>query len=472
MKRSLYSAAVFGLGWLLLVVAVAPATAQNLVTSELSGIDLSDTSSGRHISLPQGKARIITLPVDVRDVLVSNPEVADVVVKTQRTIYLLGRETGATNAFFFDAEGNELLRLEIAVQLDVEAVNDALSALMPGIDVRARAVNNNLFLSGTVRSPDMAENARKIATRFVEEDEDVVNMLAVVEDQQVLLQVRVAEVSRNVLKELGANLFDSITGNFTTITSGDLFTRTFTQGASVETPFLNQLLRYDNGNGDVLTLVINALERNGLIRTLAEPNLTAISGETANFLAGGEFPIPVSQDEDTITVEFRQFGIGLNFTPVVLNSGRISLRISTEVSSLTNEGAVTLQSITIPALTVRRAETTVELPSGGSLMIAGLMQEDMTNGVDGVPGIKDVPVLGPFFRNNALQRTERELVVTVTSYLVKPVDRSVLSLPTAGLTAPTDFDLYFLGRLHGAYTKTEAAPSATALQGPIGYILQ
>lgn len=462
--------------------ASTPAVSQPPPFSEITPLEIMETGAARHVQLPSSKARIVKLPADVRDVLVADPNIADVVLRTPRMVYLLGRETGATNAFFFDAKGNEVLRLEIHVDLDTTSVQQAMSQLLPDTNVKVTAVNRNLFLSGSVRSPAMSENARQIARRFVVGDENVVNLLSVVEDQQVLLQVRIAEVSRTVLKELGITFQDQLgaRGNtrnsaanaFTTITSTNFANRLATFAGSLASPFLSNSFAFDRGTGDVLTLTINALERNGLIKTLAEPNLTAVSGETAKFLAGGEFPIPVAADNGQIAIEFRPFGIGLNFTPMVLNAGRISMRIATEVSALSQSGAITLASISVPALTVRRAESTVELPSGGSLIIAGLIQDDFAATIAGIPGFKDLPILGQFFRSNNLTRQETELVIAVTAYLVRPVERQALMLPTEGLPPPSDYDLYALGRLHGIYAKPGSPTAPTALKGPIGYILE
>jgi len=438
---------------------------------EIGSLELRDGLPARAISLPVGKARLIRLPMEVRDVLVANPATANVVVKTPRLIYLVGLEVGATNAFFLDAEGKELLRLEIQVQLDVIGAEETLKTLLPNADVKVTAVNSHLFLTGNVRSADISQNAQVIASRFVEAETNVINMLTVIEDQQVLLQVRVAEISRNVLKELGLNLFDAVAGTFSTLTSGDLSLRVASAAPTIDTPFFNGAINYTPKTGDTLTVSINALERNGLIKTLAEPNLTTISGEPATFLAGGEFPIPVASDDGTISISQEPFGVALSFTPVVLNSGRISLRIFTEVSALSNNGAITLANIQIPALTVRRAETTVELPSGGSLVIAGLLQEDETAGIRGVPGLKDIPIFGSVFRNNSVEKSDTELIITVTCYLVRPIAPREFSGPSDGLIPASDYDLYLLGRLHGVYFGGEQTTTAS-LKGPIGYILE
>lgn len=434
-------------------------------------LELAKDEPGQVIQLPVGKAQLVRLPVAVRDVLVANPETADVVIKTPQLIYLVGRAVGATNAFFLDGEGNELLRLELQVQVDVVSVTDTIRQLIPDADIKVTAVNSDLFLTGRVRSPDMSENARMIARRFVPEDQNVVNMLSVIEDQQVLLQVRIAEVSRNTLKELGLNLAGNINAVMQTFTARNLVGSLATVNPQLDTPFLNSSATWQPNSGDQLTVTINALERNGLLKTLAEPNLTTVSGEPASFLAGGEFPIPQAADNGQISIVLEPFGVALNFTPVVLNSGRISLRIFTEVSAISNDNAITLQNIQVPSLTVRRAETTVELPSGGSLMMAGLLQDNLSTGVRGAPGLKDLPILGPFFRNNSLEHTESELIVAVTCFLVSPVNRDRINLPTDGLVPPSDYDLYFLGRLHGLYNQ-KGPQISQSLRGPLGYIVE
>ncbi len=439
---------------------------------EIGTLEIQDGLPARAVSLPEGKARLIRLPMAVRDVLVANPAVANVIVKTPRLIYLVGLAVGSTNAFFLDNEGKELLRLEIQVELDVVAAEQTINKLLPDTDVKITAVNSTLFLTGNVRSADISEHARVIASRFVADETNVINMLTVIEDQQVLLQVRVSEISRNVLKELGINLFDAITGAFSTLTSGDFALRVGSQAPTQDTPFLSAQGVYNPVAGDSLTVAINALERNGLIKTLAEPNLTTISGEPATFLAGGEFPIPIASNDGQISISQEPFGVALSFTPVVLNSGRISLRIFTEVSALSNDGAITLANIQVPALTVRRAETTVELPSGGSLVIAGLLQENETAGIRGVPGLKDVPVMGSLFRSNSLDRAETELVIAVTAYLVRPISPRQVEAPSDNMIPASDYDHFLLGRLHGIYAGTEGTDASASLKGPIGYILE
>lgn len=436
------------------------------------------------IDLPLNKATIVELPVAARDVLVSDPEIVDAVVRTSRRIYLLGRKVGQTNAFFFDESGKQILNLEVRVERDLAGLEAMFSRFIPEGRIRVESINDNIVLGGLVPNTAAAEQAREIAARYVGNEEQVMSMLTVEGEEQVLLKVRVAEMQRSLAKQLGVDTqaafavgevaFDIFTAN-----PFSLVGQSLSPGRSIAsfTP-----------GGDRYDATIQALERTGLLRTLAEPNLTAISGESANFLAGGEFPVPASRDRDgNVIVVFKPFGVGLGFTPVVLGEGRISLKVSTEVSELSNEGAFTLQGgvfvdpttnqltqgtgITIPALSVRRAETTVELPSGGSIVMAGLLEESTRTNIDGIPGAKDLPVLGQLFRSRDFQNSETELVVIVTPYLVGAVNEQQLAKPTDGFATASDIETALLGRLNAVYGVDKKAPRTRTLQGPVGYIM-
>ncbi len=445
-------------------LAAGPAIAQQTTTADAGVATLESGAPVPDIlSLPLNKSHVFTLPRDVRDVLVSNPKIADVIVKTPRQVYVVGQEVGDTNVYFFDGEGNQILRLEIRVEMDLSALRKAFRELMPNERITVSAVNKNVVLSGSVRSARAAEDARLLARRFVGTDEETLNMIRIDSEQQVLLRVRVAEVQRSIVKELGFNT------QLRASAGSQTFNLNFGRGISPNAFGTAQLI---SGAFDLLTSTIDALETQGLIKTLAEPNLTAVSGENANFLVGGEFPIPVPQSNDQITIEFKQFGVLLNFTPVVLSSGLLSLKISSEVSQLSSQGQINLQNFVIPALTVNRAQTTVELPSGGSLIIAGLLQNDIRNTINGFPGLKDIPILGALFRSVAFQKDETELVIAVTPYLVKPINDTAVSLPTDGFAPASDLDMYLLGRLHDVYAKPEELPLVGQPQGPIGYIME
>jgi pilus assembly protein CpaC len=472
----------------------ASALAQETVPADESRIihiSASASTVPQHISLALNKAAVIELDRDARDVFVANPLIADAVVRTPRRIFIMSMKIGQTNAIFMDAQGKQIAALEIVVGSDVANLNDQLAHEMPNAKVKAQALNDNVVLSGHVNNVEEASRAQSLAERFTGSPDKVVNNVSIDQHQQVLIQVRVSEMSRTISKQLGINAVAS------TIAAGvPMFVATDNQFS-----LLGRALSDISGAQVGKTCVVmpcaapnniqanlKALERIGLTHTLAEPNLTAVSGETAKFLAGGEFPVPVGRDRDgNITVDFKPFGIGLTFTPVVLSKGRISLQISTEVSELTNVGALNLASqtstdpttgavtttagVTLPGLSVRRAQTTVELPSGGSLAIGGLIQQQTKQNLDALPGMKDLPVLGALFRSRDFQNNETELVVTVTAYLVDPVSPAQIARPDDGYVVPTDPETMLLGRLNAVYGK-DAKVAPDVPKNAIGYIVQ
>jgi pilus assembly protein CpaC len=460
-------------------------------------INVSARGSGtahQHITLGLDKAAIVQLDTDARDVLVSNPGVVDAVVRTARRVYLLGMKTGQTNAFFFDAAGKQVLSLDVTVERDVGGITSMMHQNFPGSDIRVTALNDNVVLTGTVGSAQEATRAQDLASRFATDagkapdPTRVVNMLKVKGREQVLIKVRVSEIQRNIAKQLGINLNAAFTAAGVPIL------------AATSNPYgLGQVLSAASGAqiGSIGTLsnpgpnniqgILNALDQVGLDHTLAEPNLTAVSGETAKFLAGGEFPVPVSRDlYGNVTVEFKQFGVSLAFTPVVLSENRISLQVSTEVSELTNEGAfvqsatttvnqsgqqVQVASLTVPALAVRRAETTVELPSGGSFAIAGLMQHTTKQVLDQFPGLGSMPVLGALFRSRDFQNNETELVVIASAYLVDPTHESRLAAPTDGFIPATDLEQDALAKMNVLYANDPHGLKSAA-DGKAGFIVE
>ena len=459
--------------------------------------------ASRNLSLPKGKSAVIELPVDARDVIVSNPGVADVVLSTPRRIYVLGQKSGQTDATFVDGIGHQILRLNIRVDGDTSAVGETLNHVLPGSSIHVEAVNDRLILSGEAATPADADKAMRIAQSFVEKPEDVLNMISVAGPEQVMLKVRIIEVNRQVIKQLGvslqalvAQIGSNSTFNLATQAiygvNGSALGGLTASGTGKFDQYLNS--GYYQGKLDG---ALQAFEQTNLIRTLAEPNLTAISGESAKFLAGGEFPVPVSEDNNgRVTVEFKQFGVGLGFTPVVLSSGRISLKLSTEYSELTNVGGISISSgtsssgtssgtttgtssssgsgltLTIPGLNVRRAETVVELPSGGAMMIAGLLESTNKQSISGLPGLTQLPVLGALFRSRDYQQGETELVVIVTPYLVKPVRPDQIQTPADGLQIADDASAYLLGRLNQGFDRPAAPLPGKSYQGPFGYVVQ
>ena len=440
------------------------------------------------LDLPLNKAAVVHLPVDVADVLVTNPAVVDAVVRTPRRAYLMGMGVGQTNAFFFDANGQLILDLDLRVERDLAPLQDSMNRFLPDARVEVEAMNDHIVLSGSVPNALAADTALQIAQRWVEDPEHILSMLEIEAREQVMLKVRIVEMERTIVRQLGINLSAGATsGEFDVRVATDhefSLAGRFLRGAQTAFDWVNG----DPGNGvNNVSSLLQAMERVGLVRTLAEPNLVAITGESANFLAGGEFPVPVGRDRDgNIIIEYKSFGVGLGFTPVVLSEGRISMRISTEVSELTtqgalsfNEGQVTddngevvgvLEGLTIPALSVNRAETTVELPSGGSLVLAGLIQEETRQNLDGVPGVQNLPVLGALFRSRDFENEETELVVLVTPYLVDPANPNDLQSPADGFQTASEAETLLFGRLNRAYSVPGSDTGDRGWSGPIGFL--
>jgi pilus assembly protein CpaC len=517
MKR-LIAALAAGLG---LALAVAPAvSAQTLDGAPPPGtstlhIDLKGDAT-QSLSLPRGKSAIIELPVDVRDLHVTDPKIADVALPYARRIYVMGVGSGQTDAIFFDGAGRRILSLNIRVELDLGGLSQTISRVAPTARVQAEAINDRVILTGQVANIGDSDRVVRVAASYTTKPENVLNMMTIMGKDQVLLKVRIVEMQRNVLKQFGVNtsalinqiggpqyLFSS-TASFAVnggvqggLKSG--YTLDTTQQPMLTIPCANgvsgdckAIIRgpQDAANWNTATQgttvgsnnlnkaegTLNAFERVGLVRVLAEPNLTAVSGEGARFLAGGEFPVPVSVDSaGQVSVSYKPFGVGLAFTPVVLSDGRISLKISTEVSDVSPNGAYTIgggngrPAITIPAVVVRRAETSVEMGSGSQMMIAGLLREDVRQNIDGIPGLKDLAVLGTLFRSRDYLNGESELVVIVTPYIVNPTNPGAMQTPADGLRIATDAETILMGKLNHAYKVTP--PAGRTYQGPYGHVI-
>lgn len=461
------------------LAAASPAAAQR--SSKAASIDLGGASEvSRSIVLPLNKAAIVELPQAAADVLVSQPTVVDAVVRSPRRVYLLGLSVGQTNAFFFDENGRQILNLEIQVERDVDALTALISRLMPDTRIVAEAVNDNVVLRGTAQTSIQAANAADIAGRFIGDPEKVVTLIGVREKEQVMLKVRIVEMQRQLIKQLG------ISHNGTVQLSKTALNFASANAVGAVSGFSASGTKTNIGDLEELEFDFEALESVGLVRILAEPNLTAVSGESAKFLAGGEFPVPVGQDDNGVTIEFKEFGVGLGFTPMVVDKGRISLKIETEVSEITSENSIlvpgaivpdgsggftTTGNLAIPGLAVRRAKTTVELPSGGSLVMAGLLQENLRQTIEGVPGLKDAPVLGQLFRSRDFQNSESELVIIVTPYLVDATHESKLTDPARGMVPTSDLQAILLGKMIATYGLAGSGVQEKTLQGPLGFIL-
>ena len=451
-----------------IVLAVAPPSFTPAQSAE------APSDSSKFVRLGVGKSMVIRLPAATKDVIVGNPAIVDAIVRTQNRAYLFGRALGQTNVFFFDADGRQILSLDIEVARDPLALRNLLDRAIPGNRITVDSMNDSIVLGGVAANPAEAQKAMDLAVQLVGDAKKVLTTIAITGREQVMLKVRVAEMQRNILKQLGVDIdaafsVGSFSGAFSTIN-----------------PFsLNSIGAISDGNGVIgvgnsknfVDLTVTALERDGFLRTLAEPTLTAISGESAKFLAGGEYPVPVGSDNDKVTIEFKPFGVGLGFTPVVMSEGQISMRISTEVSELSNENAITVKSsttgstTTIPALKVRRAETTVELPSGGSMIMAGLIQDSVKQHINGTPGLKNLPILGTLFRSRDFQADQTELVVIVTPYVVNPVNEKRLVTPFERYNTPTDRQTILFGRLNKVYGIAGGSPKGT-YHGSVGYIVE
>ena len=496
-------------------------------------VDLAtQTEAGQNLSIPKGRSAIVDLPVDARDVLVTNPLIADAVLRSPRRIMILGVAPGQTDAVFFDASGRRILALNIRVDLDFSAVSDTISRIIPGSRVHVEAANNSIVLSGQVANLADADHAMQIAQQFTAKPEQVINMISIAGKDQVMLKVRIVEVQRSVIKQLGFNLATTLgqLGNpqfalasaATYAVNGSLLGG-ITAGGSLDTTqqpemsvpcgpgitgtcnqvvhgttgtyqYNGQTYHFNNGNtANIATTAgstgvnkasgsLQAFEQVGLVRTLAEPNLTTVSGEGAKFLAGGEFPVPTGEDSTgRVSIEFKSYGVGLGFVPTVLSGGRISLKISTEVSELTNTGSFTLSTgatsanLTVPGLDVRRAETTVELPSGGAMMIAGLLKEETKEDIDSLPGLTNLPVLGALFRSRDYQEGETEMMVIVTPYIVGPTSPANLQTPADGLKIADDASTILMGQLNKTYhvkPQPAAQTPSPSYQGPVGYVIE
>ncbi len=419
------------------------------------------------VRVPLNKVVSVRLPSEVRNVIVANPEIADIILPEDgaRThVYILARGVGSTSVIFEDIDGNIQFQGDIQVDVDVAGIRAAFKEVMAKEKIQVSSQRNGVFLNGFVRSAGVSAQAVNIARRFVPDNLDIVNNLEILGSRQVIIQARVSEIKRSAIKNLGFDFTATVNfGHSSTMTISPAYAST-----AVATAFATgNIAPSIDGIG---AITYRVLEQNGLAKTLAEPSLTAISGETASFLAGGSFPMPAAIDENgTITYEQTPFGVQLKFRPTVLDDGQISLHIYAEVS----DRDTTIAVGNIPGLSQKRTETIVDLPSGGSVMLAGLIQNDLSTTIDGIPGLKDVPILGALFRSEQFQNEETELIITVTAYLADPVGNDArLALPSDGFAAASDFDMYLLGHLHSRYAHTPLPPYATPLAGPYGYIME
>ena len=416
------------------------------------------------IELSVGRGRLVSLPASMADVFVANDEVADVQVRSGRQLYIFGKKPGETSIYATDASGRVVFSTVARVGNNIETIDQMLSLAMPDASISANPMNGFVLLTGTVQSPDDAAEAERLVQAFVGEDTKVLSRLRTATPLQVNLQVRIAEVNRSLVKEISGNLLTRDTdgplgngflggifggrsaGSITTDANGNTIYNLTTPAGTRSLAGAGRLFGLD------LIASLDIGERSGLVATLAQPNLTAISGETADFLAGGEFPVPIPGNFAGTTIEYRKYGVSLAYTPTVLSNGRISLRVRPEVSELSTEGAIEMQGFQVPALTIRRAETTVELGSGESFMIAGLLNNRSIGAIDKMPGLGDVPLLGMLFKSDSFRRGETELVIVVTPYLVQPVSANDIKLPTDAYNDPNDLQRLLLNQTSNGVT--------------------
>ena len=517
----------------LTVAAILPSASTSAQAQSRSALPMG--AGAQLINLPRGSSMAVDLPADARDVIVPNPVVAEAMLHSPRRITIIGLQPGETDAVVLDASGRTILSLRIRVDAGVSALQDTLARMMPGSRVQAEAVNDSIILTGPVGSPGEADRATQVARAFVSAPEKIINMMTIAGSDQVMVKARVVEVQRSAIRQLGlstnvvindgnqsyglgrSNTYgvngsslggsglcygqtgrtqNNTSSNGQTINTqsgnsvtevvevqgpGGMTTTTTTTSGGTTGNVISNLVSsaFQTVLGTNANACLQAFERAGLVRTLAEPNLTSVNGEDAEFLAGGEFPVPTGRDNDgNIQITFKPYGVRLAFRPIVLSEGRISLQLSTEVSELSTQGAFTLggsaaNALVIPALSVRRTSNTVELPSGGSLMIAGMLKEDTRQTIDQLPGIGNLPVLGSLFRSRDYLSGETELVIIVEAYIVSPTSPSRMQTPADGLQFANDAQTILLGQMERQFSpdSTVGGPSDNWV-GPVGYVIE
>jgi len=444
-----------------------------------------ETTSPQKIALTIGKSIIITSPEPLKRVSLASPEIADSIVLTPHQIYLSGKATGVTNLTLWGTDNKVSAILDLEVSPDISRLKEMLYKILPEEkDLRLTTAHNNITLSGTVSSTSNLSQVLALTEPYLPKDGKIINLLDVSGVYQVMLEVRVAEMSRSLLRRLGfnfnylsssgRNIGLSLLNNLTRLPAEGFVN---TGGETVVTESINAIFRFLS-HGTTWTVFIDALKEGGLLKVLAEPTLITLSGKNANFLAGGEFPVPVPQSglSNTITIEYKPFGVGLNFTPTVLSSKKISMQVTPEVSELDFANAISISGFIIPALTTRRVSTVIELADGQSFAIAGLLKDDIRETISKFPLLGDIPIIGALFRSSSFRKNETELIVVVTPHLVKPLDTTKQTLPTDQYIEPDDFESYLLGNLEGK-AKMKSSSSSTnpdkrlGLEGNFGHIV-
>ncbi|MDR3472855.1 MAG: type II and III secretion system protein family protein [Devosia sp.] len=448
--------------WPQVIGAASAAELTHLTITHIGG------SASQSVSLGINKSLIVDLPADAREVIVSQPTIAAASMRSKRRAVLQGMGVGDTNIFFLDDRGAQIATLEVSVVHDDSTLSAALAKLLPGSSIAVQGFADRIVLSGTAVSQDDVSKASQIAAQFTGGSADsVANLVTVSGPQQVSLKVTVAEVARSAVKQLGINLTGSLSGG--SITSSILNASSLGGASNVVTT--NSITAGFSAGGLSLEATLHALEQRGLSRTLDQPTLTAMSGQSAEFLAGGEFPVPSSIDSNgQVSYAFKQFGVSLKFTPTVKSNGVIGLVVDTSVSATTTEGAVTVSGLTIPGTTNRQAKTVVELPPGSTLSIAGLYEDKLRQQINSLPGVGDIPILGALFRSRDFYRSQTELVILVTPYFANPGPQP--TLPTDGVVAAGDAEAVFLGHMQKLYGVGNPAAPSGEYRGSVGFALE
>jgi pilus assembly protein CpaC len=454
------------------VVAADRAAAASVAPAPVDGMN------ARFLPLGIGKSIVIDLPRDIKDVLVADPKIANAVVRSAQRAYIIGSSVGQTNIVFFDSAGQQIAAYDIAVTRDLNGIRGALKQALPNADIRIEGLGEGVMLSGSAATPIEAQQAGDLAARLVGGPDKVLNSIAVRGKDQVMLKVTVAEVARSIIKQMGIDLTANLTYGTSAVTFNNSNPFTSNNGPLVAGNSL--ATSFGGGTTPSVTATLRAMESAGVVRTLAEPNLTAISGESATFIAGGEFPIPTGVTCQTTaagsvgqcapSISFKKFGVSLNFTPVVLTEGRISLHVMSEVSEVSTDNSINISGISVPSIKTRRAETTLEIPSGGAMAMAGLIQQQTKQAINGLPGLSTLPVLGALFRSSDFANNQTDLMVIVTPLIVRSVAPKDLSRPDDGFAPVSDPQADLLGsinRIYGAPGRTDPAQN---YRGTYGFI--
>jgi pilus assembly protein CpaC len=454
---------------------------------QMAHVSASDVTS-QPLALGVSKSIVIDLPRDIKDVLVADPKIANAVVRTARRAYIIGSTPGQTNVYFFDTQGQQIAGFDVAVTRDLNGMREAIHEVLPDTDITVEGIGDGVVLAGTASSQAEAQQAFDIAARLlnaatadaVGQGSKIVNAITVRGGDQVMIKVTVAEVERDLVKQLGVNLSGTL-GYGTAVLNFNNTNPFSASGQPLSTSAIT-------GGFKNVSATLSAMEQAGVIHTLAEPNLTAVSGETATFVAGGEFPVLNGFSCSTPSggngvstcqpaIDFKKFGVSLNFTPVVMSEGRISLKVMTEVSELSSNNSLTInvpgttQNATVPSIRTRRAETTVEIPSGGSLAMAGMMQNMSQQSINGLPGLTELPVIGALFKSRNYINQQTELMVIVTPYVVHAVARKELSQPDDGFADSSDPAAVLLGRFNRIYGVGGMPDPPDTYRGKYGFIL-